>query len=77
MNGNYSPTKIREKAEELERHKLFSAKAIGLAEGLAEGEKKGEHKKAIETARNFLKMGLSIEQVAQGTGFSVEEIKKL
>ena len=77
MNGNYSPTKIREKAEELERHKLFSAKAIGLAEGLAEGEKKGEHKKAIETARNFLKMGLSIEQVAQGTGLSVEEIKKL
>ncbi len=56
MNGNYSPTKIREKAEELKRHKLFSAKAIGLAEGLAEGEKKGEHKKAIETARNLLGM---------------------
>ena len=40
----------------------------------AEKEKKAEK---IETARNFLKMGLSVEQVAQGTGLSVEEVNKL
>ena len=66
-----------EKAEELERHKLAQVTGEALAKGLAEGEKKGEHKKAIETAKNFLKMGLSVEQVAQGTGLTVEEIKKL
>ena len=41
--------------------------------GIAEGS----HAKAIETARNFLRMGLSKEQVAQGTGLSLEEINKL
>ena len=37
----------------------------------------GEHKKAIETAKKFLAMGLSVEQVASGTGLSPEEIEKL
>ncbi|MBR1734733.1 MAG: hypothetical protein IJ730_04720 [Alphaproteobacteria bacterium] len=31
----------------------------------------------IKIAKNFLKMGLSVEQVAQGTGLSVEDIQKL
>ena len=85
MNGNYSPTKIREKAEELERHKLFSAKAIGLAEGLAEGEKKGraeglaegEHNAKIETARKMLSKGFSLDDVSDCSGLSIEDIKKL
>ncbi|MBP5448663.1 MAG: hypothetical protein J6Y01_00940, partial [Spirochaetales bacterium] len=37
----------------------------------------GSHAKAIETARNFLRMGLTPEQVAQGTGLSLSEIQKL
>lgn len=53
----------------------------GIEKGKAEGEKigieKGAKQKAIETAKNFLKMGLSVEQVAQGTGLSVEDIRKL
>ena len=28
----------------------------------------------METAKKFLAMGISIEQVAQGTGLSVEEV---
>ena len=42
-------------------------------------QKEREKAKAekIETARNFLKMGLSVEQVAQGTGLSIEEVNKL
>ena len=31
----------------------------------------------IETAKNFLKMGLTIEQVATGTGLTVDEVKLL
>ena len=73
------------KAEELERHELFSAKAIGLAEGLAEGEKKGraeglaegEHNAKIETARKMLSKGFSLDDVSDCSGLSIEDIKKL
>ncbi|GHV56675.1 hypothetical protein FACS1894216_20780 [Synergistales bacterium] len=37
----------------------------------------GEEKKAFEVASNFLKMGLPVEQIARGTGLSVEEISSL
>ena len=50
------------------------AQAREMERAKAEKEKKAEK---IETARNFLKMGLSVEQVAQGTGLSVEEVNKL
>ena len=53
------------------------AKAKGKAEGLAEGLAEGEHKKSIETALNFKKMGLPIADIAMGTGLSIEEIEKL
>ena len=51
--------------------------SIGRNEGISIGLLQGEYKKAIETAKKFLAMGLSIEQVADGTGLSVEEIEKL
>ena len=47
----------------------FKAKNEGIAQGAYE--------KAIETAKKFLAMGISIEQVAQGTGLSVEAINNL
>ena len=37
----------------------------------------GVYQKAVETAKKFLAMGLSVEQVATGTGLSPEEIEKL
>ncbi len=43
-----------------------------------EGRTEGIHSNAIESARNFLKMKvLSNEQIAQGTGLSLEEVQKL
>ena len=42
-----------------------------------EGRTKGAEQKAIETARNFLSMNLSPEQVAQGTGLPLETVKQL
>ena len=42
-----------------------------------EGISLGAQQKAVETARKFLAMGLSVEQVAIGTGLSPEEIEKL
>ena len=60
----------------------FSA---GEEYGITIGEKLGEergislgaYQKAVETAKKFLSMGLSVEQVADGTGLSIEEIEKL
>ncbi|GEM66363.1 hypothetical protein SF1_43450 [Sphingobacterium faecium NBRC 15299] len=51
----------------------ITAKAEGKAEGLAEGE----YKKAIETALRLKEMGLPVDQIAKGTGLSIEEIEKL
>jgi predicted transposase/invertase (TIGR01784 family) len=49
----------------------------GRNEGISIGLSQGVHQKAVETAKNFLAMGLSIEQVADGTGLSPDEIEKL
>ena len=49
----------------------------GRDEGISVGIERGAYQKALETARNLLVMGLSPEQVAQGTGLSLEVIQKL
>ena len=53
----------------------------GLAEGLEKGKEEGlaegAHEKALETAKNLLSMGLSIEQISKATELSAEEVKKL
>ncbi len=47
-------------------------------EGIAQGIKQGAREKAIENAKNLLQMNiLSFEQIAQGTGLSLEEVQKL
>ena len=49
-----------------------------LEEGREIGLAQGRNEKAIETATNFIKMEvLSDEQVALGTGLSLEEVQKL
>ena len=61
------------------------AREEGIKYGFAIGEKAGEERgismgvqqAKLETAKKFLAMGLSVEQVADGTGLSVEEIEKL
>ena len=46
-------------------------------DGLFAGLERGAYQTKLETARSFLSMGLSPEQVAQGTGLSLEVIQKL
>ena len=57
------------------REKYYTQK--GKEEGRKEGRKEGEHKKAVESAMNFLKLGLSAEIIAQGTGLSLDEVNKI
>ena len=49
----------------------------GKEEGRAEGIAEGEAAKAKAIAKKLLAMGLPVEQVAEGTGLSVEEVKAL
>ena len=49
----------------------------GLAQGLAQGFSEGSRQKAIETAKNLLALGLSVEDIAQATGLSKEEVESV
>ncbi len=54
-------------------------RAEGREEGLVKGEEIGLAKgfvKLVQSAKNFLAMGLSVEQVSKGTGLSIAEIQK-
>jgi predicted transposase/invertase (TIGR01784 family) len=50
---------------------------FGIQGARQDGERKGERKGKLEVARNFKKIGIPVEQIAQGTGLSVDEIAKL
>ncbi|MFP3091129.1 Rpn family recombination-promoting nuclease/putative transposase, partial [Treponema sp. TIM-1] len=56
---------------------IQKGKREGIREGKREGIQEGIQKKAIEVARNLKKIGIPIDQIAQGTGLSVEDIAKL
>ena len=49
----------------------------GREEGISVGIERGAYETKLETARSFLSMGLEPEQVAQGTGLSLEVIQQL
>ena len=49
----------------------------GLEQGREQGREQGAYEKALETARKFLSMGLSPEQVAQGTNLPLETVLEL
>ena len=49
----------------------------GISQGIQQGISQGAQQKAIETAKNMLTFGDSIEKISQVTGLSEEEIKSL
>ena len=50
----------------------------GCEEGYSQGISQGASQKAVEAAENFLKMNvLSFEQVSQGTGLPLEQVKEI
>lgn len=63
----------QEIADRDRRSSISAALKKGMDAGRIEGRIEGKY----ETARNFLKMGLSPEQVAEGTGLSVSEVKSI
>ena len=51
--------------------------SIGLQQGIEQGLERGAHQKALETAKTFLSMGFSPEQVAQGTNLPLDVVQGL
>ena len=46
----------------------------GFSQGISQGISQGAEQAKIETAKNLLRMNLSIEQVVQGTGLDMEKV---
>ena len=56
---------------------LAEGRSLGLAEGRSLGLAEGSRQKALETARNLLRIGLSVANIAEATGLSGQEIAEL
>ena len=67
------------KSFEMDARRAGIAQGIqaGIAQGRSEGIAQGAYQKALETAKNLLDLGLSIEKIAQATGLSQAEVEKL
>ena len=60
-----------------EYHILPAALMDAMDEGEARGLAKGSRQKALETAKNLLHFGLSVENIVQTTGLSQAEVEAL
>ena len=74
-----------EDKKKIQNSLLSEAKEEGISQGISQGYtsgindgiSKGENKKSIEIAKNMLKKNMSIEDISDITGLSIEEINKL
>ena len=51
--------------------------SLGIAQGKQEGISAGSHQKALETAQILKQLGDPIQKIAQATGLTEKEIKRL
>ena len=64
---------------------LMDAFDEGIEQGRVEGEARGKflglaegsRQKALETAKNLLQFGLSVQKIAQATGLTKEDVEAL
>ena len=64
------------KQNELAR-KEYHILPVALMDAFDEGEAKGSHQAKIETAKNLLQFGLSVENIAKATGLNKEDVETL
>ena len=72
--GEKRGKKIGERIGEKRGKKI--GERIGEKRGKEIGEQQGELKSAQRSARSFYKMGLKVEQIAEGIGYDVETVKE-
>ena len=59
--------------EAYDRHRFNEGKEAGIAIGIAEGKRDT----ALQNARNFIRMGIPLEQIAKGTELPLETVLHL
>ena len=70
-------TDIAVQREEAYEDGLSKGLQKGISQGISQGIKQGVYQEKLETAKNFISMGLSIEQISRGTGLSLETLQQL
>ena len=63
--------------EMIRNTELEEAQERGIERGIKRGVELGSKEKAVEIAKNLIKIGLSEDQIVESTGLSKEEIEKL
>ena len=66
-----------EQAKEAGRMYVSIMERKGIEKGIQLGEARGIQLGRTETARNLLRMGLDLTQIAEATGLPLEEIQAL
>ena len=56
---------------------ISQGRSEGLVQGRSEGIAQGSYQTKLETAKNLLGLGLSIENIAQATGLSRTEVEAI
>ena len=56
---------------------IKEGRLVGIQEGIAKGFADGAHQNKLETAKNLLDIGLSVENIIKATGLSRAEIENL
>ena len=81
-NRNFWIAQYRQEMSDRDKRSSINAaikqgRAEGLEMGKAEGRIQGKMEEKYELARNFLKLGIPIQKIAEGTGLSVSELESL
>jgi predicted transposase/invertase (TIGR01784 family) len=69
-------TNLKKWEQELIQQGLQQGMQQGIFKGKQEGFYEGEKHKALSTARKLKEKGLSIPEIAEVTGLSIEEVEK-
>ena len=75
FKGDYLAMNLHDR--DLIRRTRKEAIEEGFSQGISQGISQGARNKAIENARNALRMNLTVEQVSEITNLSLEEVKEL
>ena len=66
-----------QRAEDIYDSVIYTAQIEGERIGEARGEDRGRKEKALAIARKMLNRGRPIEEIAEDTGLTIDEIRKL
>ncbi len=65
---------MQDALECMRRHSLQEGYEQGMQQGVQQGLEQGKEGALLQTARNFLNIGVSLADVAKATGLREEEI---